>query len=222
MKVMRGYLRPAVAVLVLAVAFTVSVSHTGQASTVTGPTVLVANSGAGQAVPVSFPNTPTVNIGNTPTVNLGAGTSVGISGPLQISGPLTVKEQGTPFATMLCRDTNPAFCGALPSSFTTTGSLIIEYASTSCLLQGNTGGLQLNSVGLQVTTSGNGGLVHSIASIPSQIQVGVEQTINASFAQPTRIYADSASNVSFNVNALTLADSDARCFVAISGRLVTP
>jgi hypothetical protein len=206
-----------------------------RAAAVVSTSVLVTN-GSGQAVPVAYPTTPTVNaaqsgpwnvgLAGAPSVTVANSPSVTVSGTpsVNVANTVSVSEGGQPVMASLC--------GALGTSCPTPTSysvpngeiLIVEYASGTCLLSaGLDGSAMVNGVALLNRFGGTDfgpGVVPFMQAQTVGTGQGITGTSLFSFAQQTKIYADPLSNVSAAVIGEANNGGSASCNLTISGRLV--
>lgn len=185
--------------------------------------VTVVNTAA-RPVPVSYPTTPTVNIGTLPPI---AG-SVSIAGqPLSVNVANTpsLTEQGTPFAQQLCFVSGAVGgCFGAQPSFTVGSNqhLIIEYVSAFCVLNGGTNGnADVNLLDLTVVTGGVS-VFHAFGPFFQGQLASTGQTLYFQVAQQTRLYADPSSTVLAAGVFGQANDGSLICRVSLSGRMTTP
>jgi len=145
------------------------------------------------------------------------------------SSVISVKDAGSPIAIPLCTsggsgNNNTPPCG--PYSYTVPSGqlLIIEEVSGNCLLQAQSGSVSLNDLSLQFATGGQFAN-HEITGFNNSIvaSAGATDTVNFTFAQPTRLYADPSAVVTLaEASGDTAGTQILVCNAVISGRLITP
>ena len=183
---------------------------------------------------VNVANTPNVNIGSLPAVQLGSGSTVGITGPVQVgndaANPAVVRDVDNPARqpfqkticiafgsfTLQCTGLGLGLGFQVPA----TQRLVIEQVSGNCE-QG--AGSPVGTVPLR-TQVGSDFVDHIFPLQPTPIFAAPTAVYSSSFNQVTRIYADPNSGVGFSGLQFAAFGTgiDALCKVSVSGYLLNP
>lgn len=239
MKPLRAYLRPAVALVILIAALAITALHTGQAAPGGAAPVFVTNTGAAEAVPVTYPTTPTVNIGTLPSVAVSSLPAVtgSISVNNMATSPVPVRNVDNPARHAIQLVGLGAFGGntnsvqIVPGTPTTTGQppppfqipagkrLVVEHISA---VMGVPTGLKPVIVTIDTSQTLASGLPAGVINFLVPTFLGAVNPVFDSYAlsQPIRAYADTAPVFTVTLNGSTPAGFSALVNVALQGYLV--
>jgi hypothetical protein len=209
-----------VPLVILALAALPNMGGTSTLNAANAAPVFVTNSGAAQAVPVSYPTIPTVNVGILPSVaisSLPANGTVGINNAA--SSPVPVRDVENPARQAVGANTSCTFpanagtCNFTLFSVDSQHQLVIEYASAVVFMPT---GQKLNFLYLFRHLNGSG--ISDYLAPSYEADDGSLARAMASVQM--RAYADPSTDVVGTCQKNDNGPSSTACFVSFSGYLV--